>query len=62
VRDTGVGRAAGSDDREGHFGLRQVRERLATLHGARASLSLQEPPGAEGGTLAVVRLPLAVAP
>jgi signal transduction histidine kinase len=62
VRDTGVGLAAGSDERDGHFGLRQVRERLATLHGARASLSLQEPPGAEGGTLAVVRLPLAVAP
>jgi len=39
-----------------------VRERLATLYGTRASLTLEEAPGAEGGTLATVRLPLQQSP
>ena len=68
VRDTGVGLAglsangAAPDEAVGEhaavrFGLAQVRERLITLYGTRASLSLAAAPDAEGGTLAVVRLP-----
>ena len=70
VRDTGVGLSQ-APAREppppsatragGGFGLRQVRERLATLYGAAASLHLEEAPGPEGGTLAVLRLPLETA-
>ena len=60
VRDTGIGldaaRAAGSTAGT-HFGLEQVRARLAALHGAAASLSLQAAADAEGGVLAQVRLP-----
>jgi len=73
VRDTGVGLVGASPNGESvgeggeasgehaaaRFGLAQVRERLATLYGTRASLSLGAAPDAEGGTLAVVRLPLA---
>lgn len=57
VRDTGVGldRPAGDGTR---FGLQQVRERLATMYGERASLTLQAAGDAEGGTLAIVRLPI----
>jgi hypothetical protein len=57
VRDTGAGL---SDARsEGtQFGLVQVRERLATLYGTAASLELRPADGSEGGTLAIVRLPL----
>jgi hypothetical protein len=57
VRDTGVGlrESAGDGTR---FGLQQVRERLATLYGTHASLSLQPAGDAEGGTLAIVRLPI----
>ncbi|HEU5294859.1 MAG TPA: histidine kinase [Burkholderiaceae bacterium] len=62
VRDTGVGLADSAAEHDGRFGLRQVRERLATLHGARASLTLHAAPDTEGGTLAAVRLPLATAP
>ena len=42
-----------------HFGLAQMRERLATLHGAGASLALE--PGCDGlgGTLVTLRMPLA---
>jgi signal transduction histidine kinase len=62
VHDTGVGlaAAAASGAPGTRFGLAQVRERLATLHGARASLAVEPAPGATG-TQAVVRLPL-VAP
>ncbi len=43
VRDTGLGLQAPRPDAPGsHFGLVQVRERLATLYGARARLSLQD--------------------
>ena len=57
VRDTGVGLS----DHPGEgssFGLVQVRERLAALYGARASLTLADATDAEGGTLATIRLPL----
>ena len=39
------------------FGIAQIRERLQTLHGAAATLTLS--PRAGGGTLAEIRLPLA---
>jgi signal transduction histidine kinase len=58
VRDTGVGLAQPSIDGT-RFGLQQVRERLAVLYGERASLSLAAAGDAEGGTIAVIRLPVA---
>jgi hypothetical protein len=65
VHDTGAGLAlpgAGAPAAEGtHFGLAQVRERLATLHGAAASLTLAPDTTAAGGTWATVRLPLPAA-
>ena len=61
VRDTGVGLPGTLVDPPGsRFGLTQVRERLATLHGERASFTLEAAPDADGGTLATVRLPLAL--
>ena len=57
VRDTGAGLSGASSDGT-TFGLVQVRERLATAYGVRASLTLQDAGDAEGGTLAIVRLPL----
>ena len=54
VRDTGLGLQPPRADAPGsHFGLSQVRQRLATLYGAAASLSLQEAsadPGPSGGS------------
>jgi LytS/YehU family sensor histidine kinase len=58
VRDTGVGLQRASPDGS-HFGLQQVRDRLATLYGAAASLTLAGAADAEGGTCATVRLPIA---
>jgi signal transduction histidine kinase len=58
VRDTGIGLAHVPTSNGTRFGLRQVRERLAALYGSRASLTLEEAPGDDGGTLATVRLPL----
>ena len=58
VRDTGIGLSQAPPGNGTKFGLRQVRERLATLYGTRASLTLEEVSGDEGGTLATVRLPL----
>ena len=60
VRDTGAGpgAAATGTDTSGGFGLVQVRERLATVYGGRASLTLQAAGDAEGGTLATLHLPL----
>ncbi len=62
VRDTGVGLApadaGASSDPGTAFGLGQVRERLATLYGDAASLTLAPANDAAGGTLAVIRLPL----
>ena len=60
VRDTGIGLADTASDGT-RFGLTQVRERLATLYGARARLSLTACTDAEGGTLATIRLPLPAA-
>jgi len=57
VRDTGVGLGDAQGDGS-HFGLVQVRERLATLYGAQASFKLGPVTDAEGGTLATVRLPI----
>lgn len=59
VHDTGIGlAAAAAQDTAGtRFGLGQVRERLATLHGPRASLSIVPAPDGDG-TVATVRLPL----
>ncbi len=58
VSDTGVGLAAGEPPRESGFGLTQVRERLATLHGGRASLVLERTTAPSGGTRATLRLPI----
>jgi hypothetical protein len=55
VRDTGAGLSAPSSSGT-RFGLQQVRERLAALHGDRATLTLAPAPG--GGTLARITLPL----
>lgn len=62
VRDTGVGLAAAAAQGTAgtRFGLAQVHERLATLHGARASLRIDPAPDGDG-TVATVRLPLATA-
>ena len=59
VRDTGVGLAAAAATDGMHFGLEQVRERLATRYGRTAfALTLAPADDAEGGTLATIRLPL----
>jgi LytS/YehU family sensor histidine kinase len=60
VQDNGAGlgtatRSDGSDTLGG-FGLRQIRERLHSLHGPAARFELQAAPG--GGTLACIELPL----
>lgn len=52
VLDNGPGPAPGTTD---GVGLRNVRERLALLHGPEATLSLRPRP--EGGAVAVLRLP-----
>ncbi|HWH84006.1 MAG TPA: histidine kinase [Burkholderiaceae bacterium] len=57
VRDTGVGLSDSVASANG-FGVTQVRERLAALHGAQASLTLAAADDTEGGTLATVRLPI----
>ncbi|MCC6851204.1 MAG: histidine kinase [Rubrivivax sp.] len=65
VRDSGVGFAPGvpgvprasAAGGGGGFGLAQVRERLSTIYGPDAGLSLE--PAAGGGTLATLHLPLA---
>ncbi len=63
VRDTGAGLNQPLAHTEGsRFGLAQVRERLATLHGSRASLALQSAPDAMGGTLVTIRMPLPTQP
>ena len=59
VRDTGTGLSEPGAASDGtRFGLVQVRERLTTLYGARASLTLEAATDAEGGTLATIRLPI----
>ncbi len=68
VTDTGVGPTAPAQAGQAPspsatagtgFGLAQVRERLATLYGAPASLSLQPGPPEAGGTIVTLRWPLA---
>ena len=59
VRDTGAG-LSGAATPGTEFGLVQVRERLAALYGARASLSLTDADDAEGGALATIRLPITI--
>jgi len=59
VHDTGAGLAAArhaSDAPASHFGLAQVRERLATLYGTTATLDLIA--ASAGGTSATVTFPL----
>ena len=58
VRDTGTGLSEAPRGDSTRFGLAQVRERLATLYGAKASFELVNAGDAEGGTLATLRLPL----
>jgi LytS/YehU family sensor histidine kinase len=60
VRDTGAGLGAAPPAAAGgsSFGLEQVRARLATLYGARATLALLAATDAEGGTLAHIEIPL----
>ncbi len=62
VRDTGIGLAQAAATAGTRFGLAQVRERLATLHGPRASLVVVPAPDAEGGTVATIRLPREAVP
>jgi LytS/YehU family sensor histidine kinase len=57
VRDTGVGLVAPAGDGT-RFGLQQVRERLATLHGVQATLDLAAATDELGGTVATVTLPI----
>ena len=61
VRDTGIGlNDAGVPGVDGtRFGLTQVRERLATLYGDQARLSLVPADDAQGGALATIRVPIA---
>jgi two-component system LytT family sensor kinase len=54
IRDNGAGLPAGANYREG-VGLRNIRERVHQLYGARARFSLT--PVAGGGTAATLRLP-----
>ena len=56
VEDDGVGFAAGDQDRaDSGFGLANVRERLAALHGVAHEFSIAERP--EGGVAVNIRLP-----
>ncbi len=60
VRDTGVGLSSvpGAPAAGSGFGLEQVRTRLRTLYGERASLTLSPAVDAEGGALVTLRLPI----
>jgi hypothetical protein len=58
VRDTGAGVSPDAASDGTRFGLVQVRERLASQYGARASLSLQAAADTEGGSLATIRIPM----
>jgi hypothetical protein len=55
VADTGVG-ASGAARSVAGFGMNQVRERLAALHGAAAGIDFAHAPG--GGSRTILRLPL----
>ncbi len=68
VRDTGQGlhRAAQASAGGSHFGLDQVRQRLATLYGAAAHLSLRDAGDVDGdaapGAVATLVMPMPTAP
>jgi signal transduction histidine kinase len=62
VRDTGVGLSEPAWAPGTGFGLRQVRERLHTLHGMSAGLEIAEADDGRGGTCATLRLPLNLTP
>ena len=57
VRDTGTGLSVPATDGT-RFGLQQVRERLAALHGDAATLELAAAADEDGGTLATVTIPI----
>lgn len=67
VRDTGVGlndpqgESESKDDKSSGscFGMHQVRERIAILHGNAATLTLKNASDEKGGTIAILRLPIA---
>ena len=61
VSDSGAGLSDTHSSGGTQFGLMQVRERLATLYGTKASLELANADGDEGGTRATLRLPLPTA-
>ena len=56
VRDSGVGLSSSVATQGTRFALQQVRDRLAALYGARATLCLEA--AADGGTEARITLPL----
>ena len=58
VRDSGVGLSDAASTAGTHFGLEQVRARLATLYAQRAQVSLEPAGDADGGALARIVLPL----
>ena len=60
VRDTGAGLSHASTGGS-HFGLQQVRERLAAMYGATATLELAAAADGDGGTLATIRMPMRAA-
>ncbi|HLL17188.1 MAG TPA: histidine kinase [Rubrivivax sp.] len=57
TRDPAPGPRQSPPGTESGFGLSQIRERLATQYGNRASLTLQPAPDSDGGVLATVRIP-----
>ena len=58
VRDTGVGLSPDAPASDGtHFGMRQVRERLASLYDKSAGLVLAPADDRDGGSVATVHLP-----
>jgi sensor histidine kinase YesM len=61
VRDTGVGLGQSPGSGGTGFGTHQVRERLATVFGGKAQFQIGAAADAEGGTLAVILMPLATA-
>jgi signal transduction histidine kinase len=58
VSDTGIGLNAAAGTAGTGFGLAGIRERIATLYGSAATLELRAAAGAEGGTVATLRLPV----
>lgn len=59
VRDTGEGLGSQAAHTAGTpFGLAQVRQRLSTLYGEQAALTLKGATDDDGGTLALIRMPM----